>query len=75
MTEEQMIEHWCDIVRAVFRAEDAIPEIWNERLREAKTAEPELRDKICDGYVRAIAMEIVLHGGMTFEDDSVVGEG
>ena len=38
MTEEQMIEHWCDIVRAVFKAEDAIPEIWNERLREAKTA-------------------------------------
>lgn len=75
MTEEQMIEHWCDIVRAVFMAEDAIPEIWNERLREAKTAEPELRDKICDGYVRAIATEIVLHGGFTFEDDAVVEEG
>ena len=73
-----MIEHWCDIVRAVFKAEDAIPEIWNERLREAKTAEPELRDKICDGYVRAIATEIVmqvLRAGFTFEDDAVVGEG
>ena len=72
MTEEQMIEHWCDIVRAVFWAEDAIPEIWEERLREAKTAEPELRDKICDGYVRAIATEIVLNCGFTFEDDAVV---
>lgn len=65
-----MIEHWCDIVRAVFWAEDAIPEIWKERLREAKTAEPELRDKICDGYVRAIAKEIIYSGGMTFVDDS-----
>ena len=75
MTEEQMIEHWCDIVRAVFRAEDAIPEIWKERLREAKTAEPDLRDKICDGYVRAIATEIIENSGLTFEDGLVGEEG
>ena len=57
-----MIEHWCDIVRAVFRAEDSLPEIWNERLRHAKTAEPEERDRICDLYVRSIAEEILKYG-------------
>ena len=64
-----MIEHWCDIVRAVFKAEDAMPEIWNERLREAKTAGPELRDKICEGYVRAIATEIIDGSGLRVHVD------
>lgn len=62
MQREEMIEHWCDIVRAVFTAEDRLPAIWMERLKEAKKAEPAERDRICDGYVRAIAEELVSNG-------------
>ena len=67
-----MIEHWMNIICAVFRAESNLQELekWEKRLEYAKTAEPDERESICDGYVRAIAEEIIDHFGMTFEDDS-----
>lgn len=56
---KEQIEHWATIVSAVFRAEEAIKHDWLQKLRGAKHATPEERQKIADGYCRAIAMEIL----------------
>ena len=56
-----MVWHWMNIINAVFSAEASLPELdkWNELLEKAKTAEPDERKRICEGYVRAIAEEIL----------------
>ena len=70
MNKEQMIEHWMDIARAVFRAEDEISKDWFPRLRAAKKDMPsDKRRQLADDYLRAIATEILENGGMAFEDE------
>lgn len=74
MTKEQMIIHLCDIVRAVFRAEDEISKEWFPKLRKAKELPGDERRQLADDYLRAIATEIIENGGLTFEEDGLVGE-
>lgn len=69
LTKEEQIEHWKNIVLAVFRAEDSLPKIWESRLRVAKSVKKEMRERICDSYVKAIATEIVDNCGMEFADE------
>ena len=56
---EDLIKHWMDIILAVFKAESSIPDIWKERLHEARSLPNIERDRVCDSYVRAIAEEIL----------------
>lgn len=69
-----MIIHLCDIVRAVFRAEDEISKEWFPKLRKAKELPGDERRQLADDYLRAIATEIIENGGLTFEEDGLVGE-
>lgn len=68
MTREQQIEHWADIVRAVFKAEDAVKEEWYPKLQAVKGAGEQERGRVADGFCRAIATEIIDHGGGAFEN-------
>lgn len=56
---DEIIEHWIEIISAVFRAEDEIRGEWEARLREAKNLSKEGRNKIATDYLRAIATKIV----------------
>lgn len=56
---EGLVLHWMDIIRAVFAAESNIDRGWREKLRKAKNLPVPERDAVCDGYVRAIAEEIL----------------
>lgn len=65
-----MIEHWAGIAAAVFRAEDAISDVWFPKLSAAKIDMPsDERRQLADDYLRAIATEIVEHAGLTFEEE------
>jgi len=74
MNKEQMIEHWMDIAAAVFKAEDEISKEWFPKLRKAKDLPSDERRQLADDYLRAIATEIIENGGLTFEEDGLVGE-
>lgn len=64
-----------DIAAAVFRAEDEISKEWFPKLRAAKKDMPsDERRQLADDYLRAIATEIIENGGLTFEEDGLVGE-
>ena len=70
MSRKEQIEHWMDIARAVFRAEDEISDVWFPRLRAAKKDMPsDERRQLAEDYLRAIATEILENGGMAFEDE------
>lgn len=70
LTKEEQIEHWMDIVAAVFKAEDAISKDWFPKLRAAKKDMPsDERRQLAEDYLRAIATEILENGGMAFEDE------
>lgn len=56
---KEIIEHWKTIINAVFRAEDAIKGAWIERLNQTRNADNETKQKIADGYITAIAEEIL----------------
>ena len=60
-TRNEYIEHWADIIRTVFAAEDNIKDRdnWVQRLREARNLPFDQRKKVCDDYVRVLATEIV----------------
>lgn len=70
MTREQQIQHWADIARAVFRAEDSIKDEWFPRLQATKDAPKAARERIADEYLAAIATEIIDHSGWTFEEEN-----
>jgi hypothetical protein len=58
MSEEKIV-HMMGVVEAVFRAEDAISEEWLPKLRAAKELPDEERKIVADGYLRAIAIELL----------------
>lgn len=59
MTRQEAIDHWKDIVLAVFRAEDKMYDVWQPQLREARHMSKEERAHIADRYLEAVATEIV----------------
>lgn len=72
MTKEVYIEHLCDVINAVFKAEDAISKEWRPKLIDAiDHATKEERDRIAQEYVHAIANETLagfLRSGHTMEE-------
>lgn len=58
---DKMVDHWALIARTVFSAEDAISADWFPRLRAASDLPKDVRDRIADEYLRAIAIEILSH--------------
>lgn len=69
LNKEEQIEHWMDIARAVFRAEDEISDEWFPRLRAAKKDMPgDERRQLAEDYLRAIATEIIENSGIKFEE-------
>ena len=74
MTREQQIARWTAVVDIVLTAENNIPEEEKQALAAARgTGESEERRAI-ERYVRAVATEIVEHGGMAFENDDSENE-
>lgn len=74
MTREQQIARWTAVVDIVLTAENNIPEEEKQALAAARgTGESEERRAI-ERYIRAVATEIVEHGGMAFEGDDSENE-
>lgn len=74
MTREQQIARWTAVVDIVLTAENNIPEEEMQALAAARgTGESEERRAI-ERYIRAVATEIVEHGGMAFDDDDSENE-
>lgn len=59
MTRNEAIEHWKDIAKAVFAAENAVIDQWQQRLKAAKKMTNEEQIKVLDEYLTAVATEIV----------------
>ena len=72
MSKEECIEHLCDVINAVFKAEDAISKEWQPKLNDAiNYATKEERDRIAQEFVHAIAEEMIagyLRSGHTMEE-------
>ena len=68
MSKKEMIEHWMEIIKAVFTVENVVMPAWQKRLEEAKGQPQEIIDKVCDEYVRAIATELI-NKGYTFDEE------
>lgn len=71
MTQEEYIEHLCDVINAVFKAEDAISKERRAMLIAAAIGDKGERDKIAQEYVHAIAEEMLagyLRSGHTMEE-------
>jgi hypothetical protein len=69
MTREQQIARWAAVVDIVLTAENNIPEEEKQALIVAKGAGHSLEQRAIERYIRAVATEIVEHGGMAFEGD------
>lgn len=69
MTREQQIARWAAVVGIVLTAENNIPEEEKQALIVAKGAGHSLEQRAIERYIRAVATEIVEHGGMAFEGD------
>lgn len=61
------VEHYADVVEAVFRAEAAVLPEWKERLQLAPTLNSADRLHLARDYTRAIAREIL--NGQTITDN------
>ena len=63
-SKEEIINRWCQIIPAVFLAENVVQERdgWKDILKCVNEADAEEREKIANEYVRAIATEIVEGG-------------
>jgi len=70
MTKEQQIAHWAAVVDIVLTAENNISEEEKQALIAAKGTGHSLEQHAIERYIRAVATEIVEHGGMAFEGDS-----
>lgn len=69
MTREQMIAHWTAVVDIVLTAENNIPDEEKQALVAARGAGHSLEQRAIERYIRAVATEIVEHGGMDFQND------
>lgn len=58
---ESDVEHYADVVEAVFAAENKVMPAWKERLQQAATLNSADRLHLARDYTRAIAREILLH--------------
>lgn len=59
MTRQQIIEHWRDIAKTVFTAEENIAKEWNEKLHAAVSLSPAEQVQFVNDYCEAVATEIV----------------
>lgn len=69
MTKEQQIAHWVPVVDIVLTAENNIPDEEKQALRAARGTGESMERRAIERYTRAVATEIVEHGGMAFEGD------
>ena len=58
---ESDVEHYADVVEAVFVAENKVMPAWKERLQQAATLNSADRLHLARDYTRAIAREILLN--------------
>lgn len=70
MTKEQQIAHWVPVVDIVLTAENNIPDEERKALVAARDTGESMEQRAIERYIRAVATEIVEHGGMAFEGDS-----
>jgi hypothetical protein len=70
MTREQQIARWAAVVDIVLTAENNIPDEEKQALVAARGTGHSLEQRAIERYIRAVATEIVEHGGMAFEGDS-----
>lgn len=56
---ESDVEHYADVVEAVFAAENKVMPAWRERLQQAATLNSADRLHLARDYTRAIAREIL----------------
>jgi len=69
MTREQLIARWTAVVDIVLTAENNIPEEEKHALVAARGTGESMERRAIERYIRAVATEIVEHGGMAFEGD------
>ena len=69
MTKEQQIARWATVVDIVLTAENNIPDEERQALIAAKGTGHSLEQRAIERYIRAVATEIVEHGGMAFDGD------
>jgi len=69
MTREQQITRWEAVVDIVLTAEKNIPDEEMQALIAAKGTGHSLEQRAIERYIRAVATEIVEHGGMAFVED------
>ena len=74
MTKEQQIAHWVPVVDIVLTAENNIPDEEKQALVAAKGTGESMVQRAIERYIRAVATEIVEHGGMAFKDDDSENE-
>lgn len=69
MTKEQQISRWAAVVDIVLTAENNIPDKEKQALVAARGTGESMEQRAIKRYIRAVAMEIVEHGGMAFDGD------
>lgn len=62
------VEHYADVVEAVFAAENKVMPAWKERLQQAPTLNSADRLHLARDYTRAIAREILCAQGGASEE-------
>ena len=73
MTEKEYKEHLCNVILAVFRAEDAISKEWRPYLQQAidENWPQDGRNELANEYVKALADEMIrawLDNGHTMDE-------
>lgn len=74
MTREQQIAHWVPVVDIVLTAENNIPDEEKQALVAARGTGESMEQRAIERYIRAVATEIVEHGGMASESDDSENE-
>lgn len=62
MTNEErqvLVEHWMQLAKTIFEAEDNIKDEWQPKLEASKNASAIVKEQIANAYLRAIANEII----------------
>ena len=75
MTKEQQITRWAAVVDIVLTAENNIPDEEKQALVAASGTGESMEQRAIERYIRAVATEIVEHGGMAFESDDSESDG
>ena len=70
MTREQQIARWTAVVDIVLTAENNISDEEKQALVAASGTGESMEQRAIERYIRAVATEIVEHGGLVFEGDS-----